>query len=56
MFEKLMSLQGDEGARSLLGSSEYHGAVIDEPLKYRFTDIDSIEDVERIMNLDITIE
>jgi molybdenum cofactor cytidylyltransferase len=39
MFEKLISLKGDEGARSLLGSSEYHGAVIDEPLKYRFMDV-----------------
>jgi molybdenum cofactor cytidylyltransferase len=52
MFEKLISLQGDEGARSLLSSSDYHGAIVDEPLKSRFMDVDTKEDVVRIMKMD----
>jgi molybdenum cofactor cytidylyltransferase len=56
MFGKLKLLEGDEGARSILDSSEYEGIIVGEPLSYRFLDVDTLEDVERILTMNIQEE
>jgi molybdenum cofactor cytidylyltransferase len=53
MFEKLKLLEGDEGARSILYSLDYEGLLVSEPINYRFLDVDTLEDVERILTLNI---
>jgi molybdenum cofactor cytidylyltransferase len=49
MFNLLMSLEGDEGARIFLESPDYKGLVIAEPLHDRFLDADTIEDIRVII-------
>jgi molybdenum cofactor cytidylyltransferase len=47
-FEKLMSLKGDKGARTLIGSHPDEVAVV--PFEEGAIDIDTKEDYERLLN------
>jgi molybdenum cofactor cytidylyltransferase len=51
VFPRLADLVGDQGARSILASSDCHGLVVEEPLGYRFLDADTLEDVEKIRSV-----
>ncbi|WP_162463180.1 nucleotidyltransferase family protein [Paenibacillus psychroresistens] len=51
LFPRLAILGGDEGARSILLSTDYYGIVVDESLGYRFLDADTLEDLEKIKSV-----